>query len=97
MSTKCPKSVEKMSKKCSKNVQKLSGGAVNTIFGDFLDSFCLSGRCSCLVTLSNARPLQVKSMPEDKKLHAPGSGFFFATDLAISVRLASVSISLASA
>ena len=44
----------------SENVQKLSEGDENTIFGHFLDNFCLFGRCFCLVTLSNARPLQVK-------------------------------------
>ena len=66
LSTKCPKNVEKsadkMSKKCRKNcrknVQKLSGGAERTIFGHFWGNFCLLGRCFCLVTLSNARPLQ---------------------------------------
>ena len=52
MSEKCRETVRKMS-------EKLSGGAVNTIFGHFLDIFCLFGRCSCLVTLSNARPLQI--------------------------------------
>ena len=51
--------VDKMSKKCPKNVQKLSRGAENTIFGHVLDNFCLFGRCFCLVTLSNVRPLQV--------------------------------------
>ena len=54
--------VDKMSEnrrqKCPKNVQKLSRGAENTIFGHFLDIFCLFGRCFCLVTLSNARSLQ---------------------------------------
>ena len=50
--------VDKMSEKCRKNVGKLSGGAENTIFRHFLDNFCLFGRCFCLVTLSNARPLQ---------------------------------------
>ena len=59
MSTKCPKNVEK----CLKNVRKLSGGAENTIFGHFLDNFCLFGRCFCLVALSNARPLQVRCFP----------------------------------
>ena len=53
MSTKCPK--------MSKNVRKLSGEAENTIFRHFLDNFCLFGRCFCLVTLSNARPLQTKT------------------------------------
>ena len=48
-----------MSRKCPKNVQKLSGGTANTIFGHILDIFCLFGRCFCLVTLSNARPLQI--------------------------------------
>ena len=48
--------VRKMSKKCPKIVQKLSRGAESTIFGHFLDNFCLFGRCFCLVTLSNARP-----------------------------------------
>ena len=50
--------VDKMSEKCRKNVEKLSGGAERTIFGHCLDNFCLFGRCFCLVTLSNARPLQ---------------------------------------
>ena len=50
--------VDKMSEKYLKNVQKLSGGAENTIFGHFLDSFCLFGQRFGLVTLSNARPLQ---------------------------------------
>ena len=49
-----------MSEKCRKNVEKLSRGAANTIFGHFLDKFCLFSRCFCLVTLSNARPLQVQ-------------------------------------
>ena len=48
---------EKNVEKCPKNVQKLPGGAENTIFGHVLDNFCLFGRCFCLVTLSNARPL----------------------------------------
>ena len=48
-----------MSEKCRKNVRNIvQMGAVNTIFGHFLDKFCLFGRCFCLVTLSNARPLQ---------------------------------------
>ena len=50
--------VEKM----SENVQKLSRGAENTIFGHFLDNLCLFGQCFCLVTLSNARPLQLYSI-----------------------------------
>ena len=50
---------DKMSKKYRENVQKLSGGAENTIFGHFLENFCLFGGCFCLVTLSNARPLQL--------------------------------------
>ena len=50
--------VDKMSEKCRTNVRKLSGGTGNTIFGQFLDIFCLFGRCFCVVTLSNARPLQ---------------------------------------
>ena len=54
MSKKCPK----MSLKGLKMSKKLSRGAENTIFGHFLDNFCLFGRCFCLVTLSNARPLQ---------------------------------------
>ena len=54
--------VDKMSKKCRKNVRKMSKkvsrGAENTILGQFLRHFlCLFGPCSCLVTLSNARPL----------------------------------------
>ena len=57
MSTKCPKNVGKMSEKCPKIVQKMSE---NTIFGHFLDNFCLFGRCLCLVTLSNACPLQTE-------------------------------------
>ena len=52
MSTKRPKNVEKMS-------ENLSGGTENTIFRHFLDIFCLFGRCFCLVTLSNARPLRL--------------------------------------
>ena len=37
MSTNCPKDVEKMSETCP----KLSKGAGNTIFGHFLDNFCV--------------------------------------------------------
>ena len=48
-----------MSEKCRKNVRKMSRGAENTIFGHFLDNFCLFGRCFGLMTLSNARPLQL--------------------------------------
>ena len=63
--------VDKMSekcRKCAKNVQKLSRRAENTIFGHFLDNFCLFGRCFCLVTLSNARPLQPEGVrdPENQ-------------------------------
>ena len=57
--SECRQNARKMSKKCPKNAQKLSGGAENTIFGHFLDNFWLFGRCCSLVTLSNARPLQV--------------------------------------
>ena len=59
MWTECPKNVENMSEECA---QKLSRGTANTIFGHFLGIFCLFGRCFCLVTLSNARPLQRKSL-----------------------------------
>ena len=54
--------VDKMSEKCRKNVRKMSKNcpeALQTQFcGHFLDIFCLFGRCFCLVTLSNARPLR---------------------------------------
>ena len=52
MATKCRK-------KCPKNVQKLSRGAESTK----LDNFCLFGQGFCLVTLSNARPLQPQRVP----------------------------------
>ena len=64
--------VRKMSKKCPRNVQKLSKGAENTIFGLFLDIFCLFGRCSCLMTLSNARPLQCLIMAQHHSLLQSG-------------------------
>ena len=51
MSDKC----RKMSEKCPRFVQR----GCNNIFRHFLDNFCLLGRCFCLVTLSNARPLQL--------------------------------------
>ena len=56
MSTKCPKNV---AKKChEKNLKNWKG---KTSFGHFLDNFGLFGQCLCLVTLSNARPLQMCS------------------------------------
>ena len=61
--------VDKMSKKCPENVEKLSAGAENTIFGHFLDNFCLFGRCFCLVTLSNVRLLEPKG-PSRTKISA---------------------------
>ena len=48
----------KMSEKMFEKCPKLSRGAENTIFRHFLGNFCLFGRCFCLATLSNARPLQ---------------------------------------
>ena len=60
----CRQNVRKLSNQCLKNVQKLSRGAANTIFRLFLDSFCLFGRCFHLVTLSNARPLQLFWVPQ---------------------------------
>ena len=63
------RNVDEMSEKCwkmSEKCQKLSGGAENTIFGHYLDKFCLFGRCFCLVTLSNARPLQLEA---NSRLH----------------------------
>ena len=48
-----------MSEKISKNCPE---GLKHTIFRHFLDVFCLFGRCVCLVTLSNARPLQLKGV-----------------------------------
>ena len=51
--------VDKMSEnveKCLKNIKNLSGGTANAVLGTF---FLLFGRCFCLVTLSNVRPLQV--------------------------------------
>ena len=68
---------EKCRKKCPENVQKLSGGAENTIFGHFLDIFCVFGRCFCLVTLSNARPLQRYSSPDALQLEMPNLTAFF--------------------
>ena len=68
---------EKMSEKCPENVQKMSGGAENAIFGHFLDKFCLFGPCFCLVTLSNACPLQPQKMHCKKNENWPFSGLFF--------------------
>ena len=51
MSTKCPKNVERMSEECRQNYPK----GLRTHFWDIFGTF---GRCSCVVTLSNARPLQ---------------------------------------
>ena len=78
--TKCPKIV----RKSAKIVQKLSEGAENTIFGHVLNNFCLFGRCFCLVTLSNARPLQGKAfVPYDRNRIAP---FFMPTKSATRTR-----------
>ena len=48
----------------------------------------------CLRFLPLAKP--PLETPDSRKLHAPSSGLSLATDLAISVRLASVSVGLAS-
>ena len=50
----------------SGNVQKLSRGAEDTFFRHFWDNFCLFGRCCRLVNLSNARPLQLLRLWENK-------------------------------
>ena len=42
----------------SENVEKMSENCPEGLKTQFLDNVCLFGRCSCLVTLSNARPLQ---------------------------------------
>ena len=77
MSTKPPKNVEKCLKMCRKMSEKCPK-IENTIFGHFWDNFCLFGRCFCLVTLSNARPVQPlkldrisSSTPDQKMLSAP--------------------------
>ena len=50
--------VDKMSEKCRKNVRKCLKNVSKHNFRTFLDNFCIFGRCFCLVTLSNACPLQ---------------------------------------
>ena len=50
--------VDKMSEKYRKIVRKMSKNCLEGLETQFSDNFCLFGRSFCLVTLSNARPLQ---------------------------------------
>ena len=52
--------VDKMSEKCRKNCPE----GPKTQFSDIFWTICLFGRCFCLVTLSNARPLQDERVEE---------------------------------